>query len=98
MNGEETGYIPTFLDARERFLFWEVDQIVLAAMLFGIGVGVGASLIGLITGVASAWFYGRIKAGKHPRFAIHVLYWWLPGSVFIKPKALPTSGLRYFLG
>lgn len=98
MNGDETGYIPTSLDARERFLWWEIDQLVLAVMIFGVGLAIGAALAGLIFGPVSAWLYGRMKAGRHPRFAIHVLYWWLPGSLFIQPKSLPPSGLRYFLG
>lgn len=98
MNGDETGFIPTFLDARERFLWWEIDQLVLAIMLIGIGLALGMAMIGLVCGTSAAWLYGRMKAGKHSRFAIHVLYWWLPGSLFIKPKTLPSSSLRYFLG
>lgn len=98
MNGDETGYIPTFLDARERFFIWEVDQVVMFAMAFGIGIGLGSGLIGLLSGTMMAWAYGRIKAGKHPRFAIHILYWWLPGRMIINPKVLPPSSVRYFLG
>lgn len=95
---DETGYIATFLDARERFFIWEVDQVVMFAMAFGIGIGLGSGLVGIIFGTIAAWGYGRIKAGKHPRFAIHILYWWLPGKLFVSPKVLPPSSRRYFLG
>ncbi len=98
MNGDETGYIPTHLDARERFFIWEVDQVVMFAMAFGVGISLGSGLAGLIVGTLLAWGYGRIKAGKHPRFAIHILYWWLLGKIIISPKTLPSSSIRYFLG
>lgn len=98
MNGDETGYIPTHLDARERFFIWEVDQVVMFAMAFGVGISLGSGLAGLVVGTLLAWGYGRIKAGKHPRFAIHILYWWLPGKIIISPKTLPSSSIRYFLG
>lgn len=98
MNGDETGYIPTHLDARERFFIWEIDQVVMFSMMLGFGISLGSGSIGLVLGMFMAWAYGRIKAGRHPRFAIHVLYWWMPGKFFIKAKALPSSSVRYFLG
>lgn len=98
MNGDETGYIPTFLDARERFFIWEIDQVVMFSMAFGFGVGLGSGAVGLVLGAGIAWYYGRLKAGKHPRFVIHILYWWIPAQVLIRPKALPSSSVRYFLG
>jgi len=76
MNGDETGYIPTSLDARERFFIWELDQIVMFAMAFGIGISMGSGLVGLIADTVITWGYGRIKAGKHPRFAIHTRPVW----------------------
>ena len=98
MGGDETGYIPKSLDAQERFLWWEMDQAIIAILMIGVGVIVGAMLSGMVAGSIAAWQYGRLKAGKHPRFALHVLYWWLPSEIFVKPKATPSSSERYFLG
>lgn len=97
MDGE-TGYIPKSLDASERFLWWKLDQLIMAIMLIGIGVAAGSITLGVAAGTLSAWQYGRLKAGKHPKFAVHALYWWLPGKLVVKPRATPPSHLRYFLG
>ena len=44
---------------------------------------------GMCLGVLVAWQYGRTKAGKHPKFAVHALYWWLPSDLFVTTKATP---------
>ncbi|MGK0674779.1 MAG: type IV conjugative transfer system protein TraL [Halothiobacillaceae bacterium] len=41
---------------------------------------------------------GRLKAGRHPKFAVHAMYWWLPSGLFVKPRVTPPSSVRYFLG
>lgn len=96
--GGETGYIPKSLDAGERFLWWELDQAIIALMLVGIGAITGALLTGMTLGALAAWQYGRLKAGKHPKFAVHLMYWWLPSKLFVKTNTLPPSDQRYFLG
>ena len=55
-------------------------------------------LQGRISGATAAWQYGRMKAGKHPKFAAHALYWWFPSGLFLKLRATPPSDQRYFLG
>jgi conjugal transfer pilus assembly protein TraL len=55
-------------------------------------------MLGMALGGLAAWQYGRLKAGKHPKFAVHALYWWLPSGLFIRPRATPPSDQRYFLG
>ncbi len=99
MDGE-AGYIPKSLDAQERFLWWEIDQAIIAIMFVGMGVISGSMLTGIVVGGVAAWQYGRLKTGKHHKFAIHALYWWFPsGSLsFVKLKAMPPSDVRSFLG
>jgi conjugal transfer pilus assembly protein TraL len=100
MHGQdEAGYIPKYLDAQEKFIFWDFDQAVLALLLMGFGATMGALITGMVVGGFTAWQYGRIKAGKHPRFAMHLMYWWLPPSFgFVRRKTTPPSDMRYFLG
>ncbi|GLW61533.1 hypothetical protein Hthe01_18820 [Hydrogenophilus thermoluteolus] len=98
MGSDETGYIPKSLDAGERFLWWEMDQAVIAILLIGMGTISGSLLTGMALGALAAWQYGRLKAGKHPKFAVHAMYWWLPSNLFVKTKATPPSDQRYFLG
>lgn len=98
MGGDETGYIPKSLDAQERFLWWELDQAIIAIMLIGVGVISGSMLTGIVAGSVAAWQYGRLKAGKHPKFAVHAIYWWFPSGSVLKLRATPPSDQRYFLG
>lgn len=94
----ENGYIPRTLDKQEQFLLWEVDQFIIAVMIIGVGVSSGMMGLGLICGCGVAWQYGKLKAGKHSKFAVHIMYWWLPSDLFTKGAATPPSHQRYFLG
>lgn len=88
-------YIPRHLDDSAKFLFWDMD--VAAVSLIGMVIGVGADypLLGLILGVAAGAAYNKLKAGKHPGMATHLLYWFtgLP-----EPKELPGSHIRELNG
>ena len=95
---DETGYIPKSLEAQERFMWWDFDQAILFLLLMGMGVISGAMLAGMVFGGLVAWQYGRLKTGKHPKFALHALYWWLPSRIVIRARATPPSHHRYFLG
>lgn len=92
------GYIPRTLDQQEKFFLWEVDQFVFAVLTTGAGVVSGHMGPGMIAGVVAAYWYGKLKSGKHPKFAIHLLYWWMPPAASIKTKITPPSDCRYFLG
>lgn len=97
-SAKREGYIPRTLDQQERFLLWDMDQFIIAVLITGTGVSLGMFLSGLIAGSGAAWQYGKLKAGKHSKFAIHALYWWLPSKYFINTKTTPESHQRYFLG
>lgn len=92
------GYIPRTLDQQERFLLWDMDQFLIAVLLIGTGVSLGFMLSGIIVGSLSAWQYGKYKSGKHQKFAVHAMYWWLPSEALVKTQITPPSHCRYFLG
>ena len=94
----ETGYIPRTLDKQEQFLLWDIDQFIVAVLLIGIGLSLGMIIGGIVCGSAAAWQYGKLKAGKHAKFAIHSIYWWMPSRLFVKTIVTPPSHERYFLG
>jgi conjugal transfer pilus assembly protein TraL len=96
---DETGYIPKYLDAQEKFVFWDMDQAIIGLVIMGIGIAGGELMPGLVAGAYAAWQYGRVKAGKHPRFVMHLMYWWLPPQfAFVRRRVTPPSDVRYFLG
>ena len=94
----ETGYIPRTLDKQEQFLLWDIDQFIIAVMIIGIGLALGMMIGGILCGSAAAWQYGKLKAGKHAKFAVHSIYWWMPSRLFVKTAVTPSSHERYFLG
>ena len=73
--------IPRRLNDPPRMFWWDIDVslLVLASALAGMisGFFVGGCILGVV--LASA--YGRAKAGKHPAFALHLLYWHVPAAV-----------------
>ena len=95
---DETGYIPKSLEAQERFLWWDFDQAIVFLLVLGTGVVAGSLFAGMLCGALLAWQYGRLKTGKHPKFALHALYWWLPSGLIGRVRATPASHHRFFLG
>lgn len=98
MSGKEEGYIPKTLDMPERWLIWDMDQFVIALLFVGFGATTGLLFPGILAGAALAWQYGRFKSGKHPKFLVHAMYWWLPSKLVVKTKSLPSSDIRHFIG
>ncbi|MEQ1526681.1 MAG: type IV conjugative transfer system protein TraL [Gallionella sp.] len=94
----EIGYIPRTLDQSEKFFLWEADQFIVAVLMVGLGVSLGMMFSGIAGGVGASYLYGKMKSGKHPKFAAHLMYWWIPAAVFSRTKLTPPSDCRYFLG
>lgn len=88
-------FIARRLDANSKFLFWDLDVAAFAVVGMLVGLGTGYNLMGLAGGIALAFAYAKLKSGKHPGMAAHLLYWWtgLP-----QPKELPGSHLRELHG
>lgn len=88
-------YIPRRLDDAGKFLFWEQDVAVIGAIGMMGGISTGYPISGLFFGAALAYGYSKLKSGKHPGMAKHILYWFtgLP-----EPKELPGSHLRELNG
>ena len=89
--------IPRRLNDPPRMFWWEIDValLVLAAALAGMIAGFLVS--GCVLGVILASAYTRAKSGKHPAFALHLLYWHVPPGV-TGLKRTPPSYLRDLLG
>lgn len=94
----EQAVIPRRLDDPPRFLWWEFDQAILFILLFGLGITSGFIGTGAVVGGSLSYFYGRLKSGKHPRFAVHLMYWYLPSDKILSLKVTPPSHYREFIG
>ena len=89
--------IPRRLNDAPRMFWWDLDLalLVLASALLGMVAGYFVS--GIAAGVVTAWAYGRMKSGKHPAYALHLIYWHLPNAV-VRLKCTPPSHFRDLVG
>jgi len=88
-------YIPRRLDAPAKFLFWDIDVAGVAVSGMMLGVATDFRVLGLLCGITLAFFYNKMKAGRHPGMAAHLMYWFTGMPV---PGSLPPSHLREFNG
>lgn len=88
-------YVPRRLDDAGKFLFWDRDVALIGLAGVLIGIATDMPVIGLALGLLLAFLYGKLKTGKHPGMATHLLYWFtgLP-----EPKELPASHIRELNG
>lgn len=97
MSDNKKYLIPQTLDDVPKFLWWDIDQALLVITFTGFGMTTGNMAAGAVVGMFCGWLYGRSKAGKHKRFAIHLLYWYLPRE-FLSFKRTPPSHQREYVG
>ena len=52
----------------------------------------------MAAGIAVSRWISRLKADKHPAFALHWLYWHLPTNPMTSMRATPPSHIRRMVG
>lgn len=87
------------MDNTPRMLFWEIDEFILMAAPFFLGVAVGSVSV-MLSGIVLKKFYSRWKK-RCPRGVLrHTIYWNIPThslrvlGIF---KRLPDSHERNFI-
>jgi conjugal transfer pilus assembly protein TraL len=94
-------YIPRRLDDQWKIGFWDIDVAAPVLFMFFAGYLAGNKLAFascIATGLGLARWISRIKADKHPGFALHWLYWHLPTNPVTALRATPPSHLRRMVG
>lgn len=89
--------IPRRLNDPPRMFWWDLDISFLVVAAALVGMISGFFISGCAVGVLLASGYSRMKSGKHPAFALHLLYWYLPAAV-TGLKRTPPSYLREMAG
>ena len=94
-------YIPRRLDDSWKIGFWDVD--VAAPVLFAFFVGyMSGTKIGfavcMAAGIGLSRWISKLKADKHPAFAVHWLWWSLPVTPLTALRATPPSHIRRMVG
>jgi conjugal transfer pilus assembly protein TraL len=89
--------IPRRLNDPPRMFWWDLDVSLLVLASALAGMISGFFLTGCALGLLLAAAYGRAKSGKHPAYALHLLYWHLPATV-TGLKRTPPSWMRELAG
>jgi conjugal transfer pilus assembly protein TraL len=94
-------YIPRRLDDAWKIGFWDVD--VAAPPLFGAFLGYmsgsgRAFFLCVLAGLLLSRSIARLKADKHPAFALHWLYWHLPANPLTSMHVTPPSHVQRMVG
>ena len=94
-------HIPRRLDDAWKIAFWDVDVALPVFAGFFLGYMSGSKFaFALCTAIGifvSRWFI-RIKADRHPAFALHWAYWHLPRTPLTAMKATPPSHVHRMVG
>ena len=97
MMHESAPNIPRHLNDPPRMFWWDLDLALLVFSLTLLGMIAGYFLTGAALGLLAAGVYSMAKSGKHPAYALHLIYWHLPERV-VKLKCTPASHLRELIG
>lgn len=89
--------IPRRLNDPPRLFWWDMDVALLVLATTLVGMVAGFFLTGCGLGMLLAMAYSRAKSGKHPAYALHLLYWTLPAPV-TGLRRTPPSHLREMMG
>lgn len=89
--------IPTRLDDKPKFLFFDYDVAIVALMPCVIGISISQffGLVGLFVGCILAVGYKSFKSGKHAGVLTHLIFWKTGTPT---PSSMPKSHQRNFLG
>jgi len=94
-------YIPRRLDDTWKVGFWDFEVAVPVLFFLMLGYASGSKLgfaLCVVVGIYLGRWLARIKADKHPAFAIHWLWWHLPASPLTTMRATPPSHIRRMVG
>jgi conjugal transfer pilus assembly protein TraL len=86
-----------YLDDPQQLLFWEFDEFILLAIMFGIGIIVNYLGVLLVLGLIGIKYYRKIKDRQANGFLLHLIYWYTGmGSTETPPTSRPLSFIRRF--
>ena len=87
--------VPRTLDASPRFLFWEIDYVMIFAAALAIGIIMSGAFTGCLAAAGACALWSKARAGGGVARAFALAYWHLPFDVF---RRVPASARRHFTG
>lgn len=100
-NTQTDTFIPRRLDDQWKVGLWDVDVAAPVLFAFCAGYASGTRLgfaVCMAAGIFVSRWISRVKADKHPAFALHWIYWHLPENPVTSMRATPPSDVRRMIG
>ena len=94
---DDDTYIPRLLNDQWKWLWFDADVALAAMTLWLLGILANHFLIGLAAGFFAGWLLMKAKSDKHPAYALHLAYRYLPAEL-MPLKRTPPSHLREMVG
>lgn len=85
--------IPRYIDSIPQIFFWEIDEFLILASCFGIGIALGGmnTVYGIGAGFFMANLFKKYKAGGLPGQLNHLFHW---KNILNINSAFPNGGVR----
>lgn len=87
--------VPLTLDAPARFLFWDIDYVLVASSAFLLGCVISGLGFAFVLGFLAPYAWSRARSGHGVNRALATVYWHLPLDTFTR---VPASARRHFVG
>jgi conjugal transfer pilus assembly protein TraL len=89
--------IPRRLADPPKMFFWDIDVVAVFSICFLMGAMLNMFGSSMILGAVLALSYSKMKSGKHPAYAVHLMYWYMSSTLFSMNR-VPHSHIREMLG
>lgn len=68
--------IPRFVDSLPQIFWWELDEFLVAAALFGVSIIIHMVVLGIVLAVFSVRIVRKFKTSTLPGQLLHLAYWY----------------------
>lgn len=68
--------IPRFIDSLPQIFWWEIDEFLVAAALFGISIILHMVILGVVLGFGSVRVVRKFKSSALQGQLIHLAFWY----------------------
>ena len=75
-NGVRSLRFPKSIDEADQVLLWSMDEFIIVAGMFGLGVVFRQLTFAVIAIIVFVKVYRRFREGNQPGFGLHFAYWY----------------------
>jgi len=94
---DDDTYIPRRLNDSWKWLWFDADVATVALSVWMLAVVANHFLVGMCFGALAGWLMMKLKSDKHPAYALHLAYWYLPAEM-MPLHCTPPSHRRQMIG